>query len=199
MQKKIKLNWVHITMSVLFISCIILSNSINEKVISVFGLDLTGGLFIFPAAYVFICIIIELLGSRKAYYTIGVGTIYYLVVFIARILFNSINSFRMDIFSLVAYLAGFIVCSIVFSKLRLLTEGNYLCVRVFCTILVGAGLDSVIFTNGAFLGVLPNGVVGNMFYIHFVFKVLYGILLIPLLYALISLLKNKVCQSDTNI
>jgi uncharacterized integral membrane protein (TIGR00697 family) len=62
--------------------------------------------------------------------------------------------------SLLAYLAGEFVNSVVLSRLKVRTQGRRLWLRTIGSTVVGEGIDTVLFITIAFWGTIPSGALG---------------------------------------
>lgn len=98
---------------------------------------------------------------------------------------------RVFIASLVGYFAGEFFNAIILSKLKVLTSGRWLWLRIISSTSIGVGLDSFLFCHIAFSGLIPAAVVWQMIMVQYCFKLGYEILALPLTYLLTGYLKKK--------
>lgn len=98
---------------------------------------------------------------------------------------------RIVIASLVAYFCGEFLNSFVLAKIKVLTNGKWLWVRIISSTLAGELIDSLLFILIAFWGVLSFPLIITLIICNFIFKVLFEILFLPVTYKIIALLKRK--------
>lgn len=115
----------------------------------------------------------------------------------AMVLTGSIGIF---LASALGYFFGEFANSTVLAKVKILTSGRYLFLRIIGSSAVGVGIDSVIFCQLAFGFILPQTVVWKIVITQYVFKLSYEILMLPLTYLLTALLKkiDRVDHYDFN-
>jgi hypothetical protein len=92
--------------------------------------------------------------------------------------------------SLIAYLAGELVNSIVLSRLKVLTQGRRLWLRTIGSTIAGEGIDTVIFITIGFWGLMPSGELGMMILAQYLWKVAYEAAVTPLTYRMVSWVKR---------
>jgi len=85
--------------------------------------------------------------------------------------------------SVTAYAVGEFINAFVMARLKVATRGRWLWSRTISSTLLGQGIDSAIFITGAFLGVLPTGVLLQTILYQWVFKTVYEVVATPLTYA----------------
>lgn len=100
------------------------------------------------------------------------------------------NSWRIVAASLLAFLAGEWVNSVVLAKMKVWTEGKYLWSRTIGSTIAGEAVDSAIFYPLAFLGVWANELVVQVMLSNYVLKVLTEVVLTPLTYKVVGFLKR---------
>jgi len=98
---------------------------------------------------------------------------------------------RIVIASLIAYFCGEFLNSFVLAKIKILTNGKWLWVRLIGSTIVGQLADSLLFILIAFWGVLPFSLIITLIICNFIFKNLLEILLLPVTYKIIAFLKRK--------
>jgi queuosine precursor transporter len=106
--------------------------------------------------------------------------------------FNSIfgTSSRIATASLLAYLVGSFLNSIVMSYFKILTNGKKLWLRTISSTIVGEGADSIIFAIIAFYGIFGISEILNLAWTGLVLKTLYEVIATPLTYFVISKIKQ---------
>lgn len=203
-----KVSQLFVIIACLFVSSLLLSNVISGKLISIFGIVLPGAAILFPITYIFGDVLTEVYGFKKARTVIWLGFacnilmvgVFALVMaipspdfFKGETAFASVLGMtpRIVVASLLAYFAGEFFNSALLSKIKILTEGRFLWIRTIGSTLVGEGVDTLIFITLAFWGTLPSGVLGQMIFFQYAFKVAYEVAVTPFTYALVGWLKRK--------
>ena len=191
-----------------YVTCLLLSNLVAGKLISVGGLVLQAADVLFPLTYIFGDVFTEVYGFRNARFVIWTGfgcsflavLGYMLAVWLPHPAFwtgqdayRTVFSMtpRFFIASLLAYLVGEFSNSVVLSRLKVAMGGRRLWVRTILSTVVGEGFDTVIFTTIAFLGVLPLRILCQMICLQYCWKLAYEIVLTPVTYRVIAWLKAR--------
>ena len=204
-------------MAVLFTVCLISSNLFATKVMSFWGINLPGAVIIFPLSYILNDCISEVWGYRKARFVIWTAfAMNILVVLLGQLLvwmpaasfWDGAEHFdymfnmapRVAGASLLAFLAGSHLNSMVISKMKISSEGRRFGVRAILSSLAGELVDSLVFMPIAFWGT-PVRTLAMMMLAQVSFKVLYEILILPVTAAVVRKVKASegVDTYDTNI
>lgn len=192
----------------LFTTCLIVANIVEQKLISIGPIEATAGLLIFPVSYIINDIIAEVWGYRKARLIIWYG---FLMNFLTVIIFRlSIvvpgsenfshqeafqlvlgNTERISLASFVAFLIGSFLNAMVMSKMKLFQKGRNFSLRAVVSTLVGEGADSLVFFTIAFVGVIPNGDLMTLILTQTAMKTGYEILVLPLTNVIVRWVKRK--------
>jgi hypothetical protein len=192
----------------LFVTCLITSNIIIAKQISIGSIILPAAIIIFPLSYIIGDILTEVYGYQQARRVIWLGFLCNLVtvvaIWIAKILppapvFEAQGAYerilgstpRFLLASFLAYLAGEFSNSFILAKMKIMTKGRWLWTRTIGSTLVGQGVDTVVVLTIAFVGVLPLSVLGVMILGHWLVKSVYEIIATPLTYVVVGYLKRK--------
>lgn len=93
--------------------------------------------------------------------------------------------------SSLGYFIGEMCNSTILSKIKIMTSGRWLWLRVISSTSVAVAVDSVIFCNIAFFGILSTEVIWQMIATQYVFKVGYELMALPLTYLISGYLKKK--------
>ncbi|RXZ34007.1 VUT family protein [Oxalobacteraceae bacterium CAVE-383] len=101
------------------------------------------------------------------------------------------TSLRVFIASSLAYFLGEFLNSMVLAKLKILSAGRHLYVRVVGSTAIAVLADSAIFCWVAFYGILSAQAIMAMVLTQVVFKVTYEIAMLPVTYRIVAFLKNK--------
>ena len=212
--------WKYFTLvSSVFVAVLLISNTVGTKVFSVFGLDLPGGVIVFPIAYIFGDILTEVYGYRASRSIIWTGLACNLLMVAVYLIVEELppaafwpnqEAFEVTLgfvprivaASMVAYFLGEIANAYVMAKMKVLTEGRHLWARTIGSTAVGQGIDTLAFCAVAFIGVFPTEAILSIIVSNYVFKVGYEALATPLTYVVVARLKRAegvdVYDRDTN-
>ncbi len=192
----------------LFTTCLIVANIVEQKLISIGPIEATAGLLIFPVSYIINDIIAEVWGYRKARLIIWYG---FLMNFLTVIIFRlSIvvpgsenfshqeafqlvlgNTERISLASFIAFLIGSFLNAMVMSKMKIFQKGRNFSLRAVVSTLVGEGADSLVFFTIAFAGVIPNKDLMTLILTQTAMKTGYEILVLPLTNVIVRWVKRK--------
>lgn len=192
----------------LFTTCLIVANIVEQKLIAVGPVEATAGLLIFPVSYIVNDLIAEVWGYRKARLIIWYG---FLMNFVAVAVFRlSIlvpgsdnfhqqepfalvlgNTTRITLASFVAFLFGSFLNAYVMSRLKILQHGRGFSLRAIASTVVGEGADSLVFFTIAFGGVLPTRDLLMLILTQIGMKTAYEIIALPLTNRLVKWVKRK--------
>jgi queuosine precursor transporter len=204
------------TFIVVFVVILLISNLVGAKIISlgnlhfaglVIAIRFGGGNLLFPFTYIFGDVFTEVYGyagSRRAIW-LGFFASILMAIVCAMIValppapeFHEQRAYevvlgvvpRMVAASLIAYLCGEFVNSFVLAKMKILTKGRHLWTRTIGSTVAGQFVDSVIFMLVAFSGVQRPGVIWELIYSGYLFKVTYEAAMTPLTYWIVNRLKH---------
>src|SRR5258708_23802605 len=130
----------------IFITCLVISNIIAVKLISVAGLILPAAIIIFPISYIFGDVLTEVYGYRQARIVIWLGFLFNLLAVVAIWLAQQLpaasfwdgqpayerifsTTGRILLASFIAYLVGEFVNSFLLAKIKTATQGKWLWAR----------------------------------------------------------------------
>lgn len=196
-----------VVVTAIFITCLITSNIIAVKVLSVFGLIMPAGVIIFPLSYIFGDILTEVYGYRQARKVIWLGFFCNLIAVLAiwagqmlpaapfwegQAAYERILGYTPRLLgaSFAAYLVGEFANSIVLAKMKIATKGRWLWTRTIGSTLVGEGLDSLVFMTLAFAGTMPLGMLLTAVTTQWLVKCFYETAATPLTYGIVGFLKR---------
>jgi len=191
----------------LFTVCLIVSNIVEQKLISIGGIEATAGLLIFPVSYIINDLIAEVWGYRKVRLIIWNG---FLMNFLAVLVFRlSIwapgsvhfthqaafelvlgNTERIVAASFVAFLFGAFLNAYVMSKMKIMQHGRGFSIRAVVSTIVGEGADSIVFFTLAFSGIIPTGALITLILTQTAMKTGYEIIALPLTNFLVKWVKK---------
>lgn len=183
-------------MAVAFTVCLIASNLFATKVFCLgLGINLPGAVIIFPISYIINDCLTEVWGYRKARLVIWTAfTANLLVVLFGQLVvwlpaasfwdggdhFDYIFNMapRVAFASLLAFLAGSTINSLVVSKMKVASKGRLFGIRAILSSVAGEIVDSLVFMPIAFLGT-PLKTLAVMMLFQVSFKVIYEIIILP--------------------
>lgn len=198
--------------AILFVASLLIGNTVAVKVITFAGFAIPAGILCFPIAYIVNDVLTEVYGYQKAKSVIWWGfvalafmtLVYYLATIITPAPFwQEQSSFekifsvvpRIALGSLVAFLVGSLLNSMVLSRMKIWSKGKHLWMRTIGSTIVGEAADSVIFNLIAFGGIFGTKDLITIMISGFVLKTLYEIVATPLTYLVVGYLK-KAEQED---
>lgn len=206
-QNPLEISPLFLILTCFFITCLLVSNIIARKLIDIYGIILPAAVILFPITYIFGDILTEVYGYRLTKIAIWLGfgmNLFMSSIFVITIklpypifwsdqeAYSNILGFvpRIVTASLIAYLAGELLNSMVLSKLKVITEGRWLWIRTVGSTIVGQAVDSLLFITIAFLGSMSIASLLNMFLAQYLFKVFYEVLATPLTYLIVTQIKR---------
>ena len=194
-----------------FVAILLLSNVIGAaKLASLGGYTFGAGILFFPLGYVIGDVLTEVYGYARARRCIWAG--FAALIFMAfmswvvvslppaegwtnqpayEAVFGQVP--RIVFASVVAFLAGEFVNSIVLAKLKVITKGRYLWTRTIGSTVFGQGVDSLLFYPLAFWGASgwTQEAVLTVMVTNWALKVGWEVVLTPVTYAVVNFLKRK--------
>lgn len=197
-----------IILCVVNITCLLVSNIITVKTINIFGLIFTAADIFFPITYILNDVFTEVYGFNKAKLVIWLSffcNLLMVIVFKITLLLPGSETFEMQtalesvlgntprilVASFIAFLVGNFANSIIMSKMKVKTKGKYLALRTIGSTLIGEGLDTIIFVPFVFIGVLDLQTILFLIIDIYVLKVLLEVVLTPVTYKVIEIIKKK--------
>jgi uncharacterized integral membrane protein (TIGR00697 family) len=194
--------------SVLFVSCLLISNIIAGKLASFSGFVLPAAVILFPITYIFGDVLTEVYGFRRSRLVIWLGfavnalmvLIFYIVIILpypdfwkGQDAYSLVlgTTPKILVASLIGYFFGEFLNSMVLSRLKVITEGRLLWLRTIGSTVIGEGVDTIIFITVVFAGTLAGSQLWNMILLQYLWKVLYEVLLTPLTYGIVGWMKRK--------
>lgn len=197
-----------ISISVFFVSVLLISNVASSKIVDLHWFTFDGGTLLFPLSYIFGDVLTEVYGYKKSRQVIWLG-------FFAAILMSSVfivvgklppaadwgnqDAYdkilgltpRIVIASLLAYFCGEFLNSFVLAKVKIITKGKFLWVRTIGSTIIGEFFDSLIFVFIAFFGIFSNSLLVTLIISNYIFKTSVEILFTPITYKVINFLKKR--------
>ncbi len=205
MNKKVSVTFM--LAGILFTTCLLISNLISSKIISIGPLAVPAGVIIFPLAYILNDVITEVWGFGKARLIIWSGFAMNLIAVIFYALavqwpsasfWSGQDSFsevlgstpRIAVASLTAYLIGSFVNAMIMSKFKLMTKGKGFTLRAIVSTLAGEGIDSLVFIIIAFAGIIPFNQLIIMVALQAAVKTVFEIVVLPLTVLIVNWIKT---------
>ncbi|MDR0371138.1 MAG: queuosine precursor transporter [Prevotellaceae bacterium] len=196
----------------LFTTCLIIANIVEQKLITIGNVQATAGLLIFPVSYVINDLIAEVWGFKKARLIIWYG---FLMNFLAVGIFqlsmllpaspdfvheNAFNlvlgsTLRITTASFAAFLCGSFLNAYVMSKMKILQRGKGFSLRAIVSTILGEGGDSMIFFVTAFYGVVPPKSLVLLVLTQTAMKTAYEIIALPVTNLIVKKVK-QIEQTD---
>ncbi|WP_375295004.1 queuosine precursor transporter [Brevibacterium sp.] len=191
----------------IFCAVLIISNISATKVIGFGPIVTDGGAFLFPIAYILGDVISEVYGFKAARKAVITGfalqilaTFVFWLVLISppgpgyenQDAFEAVLGFypRIVAASLVGYFVGQLLNSYVLVAVKKRMGEQKLWVRLLTSTGVGEFADTIIFCTIAFAGVIPGMSFVNYVIVGFVYKVAVEVILLPVTYRVITLVKK---------
>ena len=209
-KKEIKENYseIFLFISILFITCILVSNILASKIINIFGISMTGGVLVFPITYIIGDVLTEIYGYKKSkkiiIYGFTCNLIMVILFYIAMKLpypeyylnqdaFVAVLSStpRLLLASFIGYLAGGLTNSYIMDYIKNKSKIKYLWFRTITSTIIGEFLDTSIFLIIGFIGTMKTNDLLFMIVCQSAAKTLYEIVLTPLTYKTIAYIKKK--------
>lgn len=190
-----------------YITCLLLSNLIAGKMMSLGNATLPAAVILFPITYILADVFTEVYGFKNMRTVIWLGfgcsafavLIYMIAIALPHPSFwenqeayKAVLGTTPRVFaaSLAGYLFGEFSNAVILSKLKVMTQGKILCIRTIGSTIVGEAFDTVIFIFISFWGTMENSVIFQMMLFQYLFKVCYEILFTPITYAVVNKLKE---------
>lgn len=208
MGKRKELSNGYYVCSILFVTCLLLSNIAAVKLIGIGPVTLSAAVVLFPITYIVNDLLAEVYGYAKARATIWMGFAMNLLMvaffeltivlpapsyFAHQDAYSVIlgNTPRVLVASLIAYLIGSTLNAKVMVALKR-KEGasRGLFKRCILSTLIGESLDSIVFVTLAFIGTMPFNAMLIMIATQAGFKTLYEIVIFPATQAIIKKVKK---------
>ncbi len=196
------------TISVFFVSVLLISNIASTKIVDFGVFTFDAGTLLFPLSYIFGDILTEVYGYKRSRKVIWLGFFMALLMSLVFIIvgklpaspdwsnqeaYNAILGMtpRIVFASLIAYALGSFSNAFVLAKMKIWTNGKKLWARTIGSTLVGELVDSSLFILIAFAGLLPSSLLVTLIISNYVFKTLVEVILTPVTYRVVKFLKER--------
>ena len=192
-----KVSSIILTLCVVFVSCIIMSNVLANETLQLYKWSLDAGIFLFPITYILSDIFSEVYGykwsRRVTWMAVTLNLIFSLLIILACKLPHPIwfdgshfelalcGSFRIVIASAISYQCGDLINDIIFKKMKKNhSDSKGFIGRAILSSLVGECVDSTLFVIIAFLGTMPFYEIFPMIIMNIICKTGYEVMICPL-------------------
>jgi len=193
--KKTTYSELFLILSVIFVTCLLLSNVLAAKLLKIGKYSITAGALVFPVSYIVNDVFSEIYGFEKTKKVIYLGfimNIFMVLIFALAIIlpapvwYENSEAFklilgttpRVCLASLVAYLLGSLINSKVLVKLKE-NKKNKFGIRAVISTVCGEFVDSLLFVTIAFIGNVPSQEIFTMIIVQVILKTLYEIICLP--------------------
>ena len=196
-----------------FVTILLCSNLIGPgKVSLALGVSFGVGNIFFPISYIFGDVLTEVYGYARARRVIWAG---FAALIFATIMTQAVlhmpadpaepfngriqpalevvfgGTWRIVIGSILAFLVGDFVNSLVMAKMKIVTRGRFLWTRTVGSTVAGQGVDSLLFYPIAFAGVWSATTMLQVILFNWFFKVTIEALMTPVTYGVVGFLKRQ--------
>lgn len=203
---------IYYYLSVISIVAVIIANFMAGRLIMIGSIQLPASILVFPITFIVGDVLSELYGFKPTLRVICLGFIAnfvaVLMCYIATLFrapagwglseaYSAVFSFtpRVLAASLVAFLVGGTLNSLIMVVMKKQTKGKFLWLRTITSTIAGEFVDSFIFCTIAFVGILDFKTIMYMVLIQASLKVAYEVVFTPIVY----LCKNKLKGSSEEI
>lgn len=202
-----KVSSILLTLCVIFVSCIIMSNVLANETLQVYKWSLDAGIFLFPITYILSDIFSEVYGyrwsRRVTWMAVTLNLIFSLLIILACKLPHPVwfdgshfelalcGSFRIVLASAISYQCGDWVNDIIFKHMKKNhSDSKGFIIRAISSSLGGECVDSTLFVIIAFLGTMPFSEILPMIIMNIVCKTGYEIIICPITNILMKKIKK---------
>ena len=192
-----KVSSILLTLCVVFVSCIIMSNVLANETLQVYKWSLDAGTFLFPITYILSDIFSEVYGyrwsRRVTWMAVTLNLIFSLLILLACKLPHPIwfdgshfelalcGSFRIVLASAISYQCGDLINDIIFKNMKKNhSDSKGFIMRAISSSLGGECVDSTLFVMIAFLGTMPFSEIFPMIMMNIICKTGYEVMICPL-------------------
>lgn len=193
--------------AMLYVTIILISNIAAQKLSTFAGLIFPAAIWLIPISYIFDDILTEVYGYARSRIVIWAAIVcnllaallFELLIYVpAAKIWHDQSAYALIlgsvphivIASLISIAFGQFCNAFVLAKMKLWTNGKYLCGRMVASTAVGVAVDSVLFIFIAFYGVIPTQDILLAILSQYVIKLGYEIVGMPLSYFVIIKLKK---------
>ncbi|MBU4124610.1 MAG: queuosine precursor transporter [Nanoarchaeota archaeon] len=198
------------TIAVVFVSILLISNVASSKILVLGPFEFDGGTILFPLSYIFGDILTEVYGYKRTRKVIWLGLAMALLMGAVFMIVGALPASegwggqeaymailgwtpRIVLASVIAYAAGEFSNSYILAKVKIWMNGRHLWVRTIGSTLIGEGVDTLIFVFVAFYGAswATPSMLLTIIVSNYIFKVGVEVLFTPVTYAIVGFLKKN--------
>lgn len=205
-KKHIQFKYLFI-ISTMFIATWLTSDIAAVKLVSIFGITLTGGFFIFPFTTTLGIVLVEVYGYKNSRTAIWSGLILNLmfILSIDILYFIPSSSYwtlndqfknillpenKIIIASLFSFFIYDFINSYLMAKMKIFSNGRSLIKRVALSTSISFFVDVTFFLTWAYYGTIPNYALFTLIFYAYLKKILSQLILLPIVLYLTKLLKK---------
>ena len=197
-----KLNVKRDFLFALFVSCMVMVNTLGTKITTILGVRVSVGIFFVPVLFLVTDIIGEVFGRKEASRFVNMATIMLVLLFVMMAVCIAVkpnegwdmqeqyaqifgSSIRMTIASLVSFVVAQQLDVFMFAFWGKVTKGKHLWIRNNLSTIMSQLVDTIIFEFIAFYKLTPKFTVGYVFSLiipYWLFKVVFALLDTPFCY-----------------
>ena len=206
-KEKITYSGLYIFLVLINVACVLASNIIVVKTISIFGFVFAASNMVYPFTYIIGDILAEVYGYKKAKFSTWMSFLCNLIIVIFFAITIAIpgssefqyqsdlvhilgNTPRILVSAFLAFSVGSLANALVLSKLKVATKGKFLVLRTISSTIIGEGLDCLIFFPLAMYGTISNKALIEVMVSSFIFKVIFEVVFTPLVVLIIKRIKE---------
>ena len=203
-----KFSSLYFFFGLLFTTCLIVSNIVEQKLITIGCIQATAGLLIFPVSYVINDLVAEVWGYRAIRTLIWYGffmnflavAVFHIAIYVpGSVDFHNQSAFalilgntlRITVASFTAFLFGSFLNAYVMSKMKIRQSGRGFSIRAVVSTLVGEGGDSIVFFSIAFGSILSFKTLIILILTQTAMKTLYEIIVLPITTQVVKYVKKR--------
>ncbi|AZL15484.1 queuosine precursor transporter [Rickettsiales endosymbiont of Stachyamoeba lipophora] len=200
-----KISLIMLIIALLYTVVLVISNITSNKLVLIYGYVFDAGFLFFPFTYVMNDILTEVYGftaTRKIIWSgLLINILASLMIYIVTIMppldehaanFDKIfaSSYRIFAASIVSYIIGEFINSMVMSKSKVKFKGSFFKLRSIASTSIGVICESIIFFIIAFLGLIDHKILWQMLYTQVVIKIMIASCCSPISFKIVSLVKQ---------
>ncbi len=191
-----------------FVAVLLISNIASTKILDLRWFTFDGGTILFPLAYIFGDVLTEVYGYARSRRVIWIGFFWIAVAAAVFWLVDELPAAgeyehteafhailgqtpRIVLASLVAFLVGEFVNSVILAKMKVRTDGRALWSRAIGSTIFGQAIDTAVFLAIAFGGVFTTATMIDIFRSNYIFKVGVELAFVPITYLIVNYLKKS--------
>jgi len=201
-------SFLFLLLTVVFSSCLLISNLVAFKVVQIGMIFVPAGIFLFPLTYIINDCITEVWGYKKARLIIWLAFAmnFFAVLFYQFAIalppapfWSHQNAFaavlsqtpRVAVASLSAFLVGSFLNAYVMSKMKRSMQGAHFSLRAILSTAIGESADSTIFIFIAFYSFLSSQQMIGMIVTQTLLKILYEVIVLPVTQRVVVFIKQR--------